>query len=89
MLQGALQFFRSDLIFPLLPRHQKKQQNTTMTEPPPPQRSPDCAPHEVTQNNLLQGDEDNALSHTAAAASCGSGVWLLSPQLPGGVYDER
>jgi len=24
---------------------------------------PDCAPHKVTQNNPLQGDEDDALSH--------------------------
>ena len=24
----------------------------------------------------------------AAAAACGGGVWLLSPQLPGGANDE-
>ena len=24
----------------------------------------------------------------AAAAACGGSVWLLSPQLPGGAYDE-
>ena len=63
MLQGALQFFGSDLIFSLLPRHEKKQKNTTMTKPPPPARMPDCAPHKVTQDNPLQGDEDDALSH--------------------------
>ena len=25
---------------------------------------------------------------TEAAAACGGGVWLLSPQLPGGANDE-
>ena len=73
MLQDALYFFKSDLIFPLLPglslpkkgaATSEKTKNTTMTEPPPPPpRSPDCAPHEVIQDNPLQGDEDDALSH--------------------------
>jgi hypothetical protein len=34
-----------------------------MTEPPPPPQSPDCAPHEVTQDNPLQGYEDDTLSY--------------------------
>jgi hypothetical protein len=34
-----------------------------MTELLPPLQSPDCAPHEVTQDNPLQGYEDDALSH--------------------------
>ncbi len=28
-----------------------------------PLQSPDCVPHEITQDNPLQGDEDDALSH--------------------------
>ena len=34
-----------------------------MTKPPPPPRSPNCAPREVTQDNPLQGYEDDAFSH--------------------------
>ena len=29
-----------------------------------------------------------AAAAAAAAAACGGGVWLLSPQLPGGANDE-
>ncbi len=31
-----------------------------MTEPP---QLPNCVPHEITQDNPLQGDENEALSH--------------------------
>ena len=72
-LQDALQFFRSDLIFPASPfflsqkkdlRHQKKYKNATMTEPPPPRpRSPDYAPHEVTQDPPFEGHDNDPISH--------------------------
>jgi hypothetical protein len=70
MLQVALQFFRSDHIFSLLPslslpkkgaKSEKKKHHHDRAATPP--RSPDCAPHEITQDNPLQGYEDNALSH--------------------------
>jgi len=64
MLQDALQFFRSDFIFPSSPASKKKHKILTMTEPPPPPRSPDCASHEVTQDSLpLQGDDNDPLSY--------------------------
>ncbi len=34
-----------------------------MTEPPPPPLLPDCAPHEVTQDSPIQGDDNDPLSH--------------------------
>ena len=64
-LQDALYFFRSDLIFSLLPglslpkkgaATSEKTKKTTMSEPSLPPRSPDCAPHKVThaEINLAQ-----------------------------------
>ena len=37
---------------------------------------------------MQRGDGEVQRRATKAAAACGSGVWLLSPQLPGGAYDE-
>ncbi len=34
------------------------------------------------------GGGDRRRATKVAAAACGGGVWLLSPQLPGGAYDE-
>ena len=63
MLQDALQFFSSDLIFPS-PASKKKHKIPTMTEPAPPPRSPNYASLEVTQDSLpLQGDDNDPLSY--------------------------
>jgi hypothetical protein len=68
-LQDALYCLGPTLFFPSSPaslsqkKERNQKQNTTMTEPPPPPQSPDCAPHEVTQDNPLQGYEDDTLSY--------------------------
>ena len=44
-------------------RHKKNSKSITMTEPPPPPRSPNCAPHDVTQDSPLHIDDIRPLAH--------------------------